>query len=82
LGESTQLREALRDLDAITSNLSYWANVESLFLGTMRNDILNKFEPLESDLIKLYIEILELEAELVNWASDGGIGMTLHQCWT
>ncbi|KAF8857268.1 ankyrin [Acephala macrosclerotiorum] len=39
----------------------------------MRNDTLNKFELLESDLIKLYIEILELEVELVNWASDGGI---------
>ena len=40
--------------------------------------MLNKFEPLESDLIKLYSEILELEVELVNWASDGGIGMTVH----
>jgi hypothetical protein len=79
LGESTELREALRDLDAITSNLSYWANVESLFLGTMRNAVLNKFEPLESDLIKLYFEILILEAAMINWASDGGIGMTLHQ---
>jgi hypothetical protein len=48
----------------------------------MRNDILNKFEPLESDLVNLYIEILKSEVELVNWASDGGIGMTLYQCWT
>jgi hypothetical protein len=75
LGESTQLREALIDLDSITSKLSYWANVEALFLGTMRNAIWNKFKPLESDLVRLYIEILRLEVEMVNWASDGGIGM-------
>lgn len=82
MGESTELQEALRDLDAITSNLSYWANIEFLFLGTRRKDILNKFRPLESDLIKLYIEILVWEVKLVNWASDGGIGITLYQCWT
>jgi hypothetical protein len=78
LGESTELREALRDLDTITSNLGYWANIESLFLGTTSDDILNKFKPLESNLIKLYTEILELEVELVNWVSDGRTGMSLH----
>lgn len=78
MGESIQFREALRDLATITSNLNYWANIKALYLGTMRNDILNKFKPLESKLIKLYIEILKLEVELVNWTSDIGIGMTLY----
>ena len=78
MGESTQLEEELRVLEAISSKLGYWANVESLFLGITKNNILNKFEPLESKLINLYIKILELEVELVNWASDGGIGMTFY----
>ena len=78
MGASTHLREALIELEAITSNLTYWANIESCYLGTMRIDIVKRFEPFESHLIKLYIEILELEVELVDWASDGSIGMALH----
>lgn len=77
MGESTHLRDALKDPDTATSNVAYWTNVESLFLGTMTNANVNKITPLESDLIKLYIEILKFEVELVGWASNRGIGMTL-----
>lgn len=75
MNDPTLLREALRDLETITANLSYWAKVESLFLGTTRNDILNKFKLLEPQLVKLYIEILKLEVELVNLTSDKAIGI-------
>jgi hypothetical protein len=78
LGEFTLQQQVSRDLNDITSNLTHWANVESLYLGTNKNDILNKFKLLESDLVKLYTAVLEMEVELVSWVPDRGIGMTLH----
>ncbi|KAJ5678666.1 Ankyrin repeat-containing protein [Penicillium macrosclerotiorum] len=61
----------LRDLDSVASNLSYWANVETLYLRTDISDASNKFTDLEADLIKLYAAVLELEVELVDTVSDG-----------
>ena len=75
-------QEVQRDLNEITSHLTHWTTVESLYLGTTNDDTLNKFKPLESNLVKLYTAILELVAELVSLVSDGRIGVTLDQYWT
>jgi hypothetical protein len=64
----------------ISSHLSGWVNDESLFLGThARSDVRHAFKPLESDLIKLYTDVLKLTVELVQLSPNKGIGMVLQR---
>ncbi|XWX01232.1 hypothetical protein V2A60_009258 [Cordyceps javanica] len=78
LGEYTLSREVLGDLNTVTPNLSYWINVEKLYLGTVYDES-NKFNQLEPRLVNLYSAILDLQVFLIGWVSANRAARVIQQ---
>ncbi|KAK0124782.1 hypothetical protein ONS96_008663 [Cadophora gregata f. sp. sojae] len=77
LGDSALVREELRELEKIISNLRQWTNIELLYLGKTKNASSIRFKDLEPSLVNLQVEILKLEAKLFGWISTGRIAQLL-----
>ena len=81
LNDATFLEDTELNLSDVTSKIKHWANIEIFYMGAGSCATEDKFRALETDLINLYVYILEFQVEVFHWCNHGPLGMLFSSQW-
>ncbi len=75
MNDVSLLEDSELNVNDVTSKIKHWANIEMFYIGASSRAAVDRFEALQSDLIKLYAAILEFEVEVFHWCNHKLLGM-------